>query len=454
MSRIAESRMPDLGTFVLRAENFKKAGYDLPMRPTLLGVTITDRLTGPNDLGHYVAKPGTHGDIIGALLWPNAETREIPAWSWAWPAILPGLEDKDAKCESKGCYGAMEDEKTKDGKNAAKDVYPMTSSSFTASGPKGGKVTKPEADRRFKALQPFVPLPPKTKLPKGTAGIVLCMTDESEQKEVFFPILIGGVANSIFAINAAGDREMGTFVYDTNKCFEPDDARKARLQSMMWVLPKPTGFKVSLTYPGIEGFLAWNIFEEGAQRDQDFAWGGAVVDIPLSPDSPRQRVVGLVSHQRYGPFVAGMKKDKHQIAVVDKGDECATEKAINSMHLSPNTFWIKDSGGENIGTLCHKTLDPPDTEPMDGPLDFAEAIEEVTRQRVKEYDNPTLCHLEWWERDIDTLTGEVGETQAQRPGACLEHQFFDKKRNGKWRWRSSCAGKESEGQSEEGGGEP
>src|SRR6185503_7255656 len=276
--RLTESRMPGgPGVFILRHENYAKGPnkYSLAQRPTLMGTMITERQVTGTGLGHYVYKQETLGDIVGALCWPNnPKSRDIPAWSWAWPSIMDNSNSGNKGSQNydpdsligignggnqpqpdPNCARCKEIEDEDD--DHAGDVYPMTVATISitpdADGggvpPRGGlapgffpgfgiiggnqapkdKKIVPIPDFRFRPIKPLiVGIDADQIIPKRTVGITLCLTDEDVQKEVFFPFIGGG--NSIIAVNATGDRRMGTLVYDLTCESEIDKERSARLQ--------------------------------------------------------------------------------------------------------------------------------------------------------------------------------------------------------------------------------
>lgn len=123
-----------------------------------------------------------------------------------------------------------------------------------------------KADTRYKPLRANMPdIWPK--FPKGTFGIALPASDETQQQELFFPI-----SPNLMAINKAGDPMLGSLVCDANDKFEIDKDRVTRLQSMMWVLKKPKGG---------ENAIGWNLNESGCGD----VVGGWVVDKPNGGDA-------------------------------------------------------------------------------------------------------------------------------------------------------------------------
>ena len=455
MAKFTDSGQLDgIGIVILRHNAFRKKGYTLQMRPCILGVAIDDYdTTKKGSPPKYIYRPENVGDILGALLWPaDFKKRPMSAWHWAWPSILPGPKPKAPGGGSASArWSQKPDDEDGDGKSAS-SVFPMSTVTVTNSDPKkkNKKSILPTPDLRFRPLKPIiVKTDPDQKFPPSTPGITLALPVEDEQREVFFPL--GGGGNTLIAVDDAGDRDMGTLVYDTTAEYELNQQRKARLQSMFWVLPLISDLKVSMDI-GAEPFLGWNIYQEQGYRDK-LVIGGAIVDFPPPaeiPTSGRKRVVGFVSHKHHGPLIAGALKDKHQIGVIDKGDPDGLDKPTNSAHISTNAYFLM-AGEETAdqGKDCHKKLDPPGTEPLDGPLDFEGPIPDEKLNAMKEYDNPTQCHLELWERnppvDFGSTEGTGGEeVKLIQPGDCIEHQFFEKKRAGKWRLRSSCVGSESE----------
>ena len=63
-------------------ENHRYRDDRLDLRTLRPAVRISDR----DQFGGYIYEEGTAGDIICAVFWEE-ESRVIPGWSWAWPAI-------------------------------------------------------------------------------------------------------------------------------------------------------------------------------------------------------------------------------------------------------------------------------------------------------------------------------------------------------------------------------
>lgn len=212
------------------------------------------------------------------------------------------------------------------------------------------------ADDRYKSIKANMPdIWPK--FPKGTFGIALPASDETQQQELFFPI-----QPNLIAINAGGDPKMGSMVCDANDDFEIDRNRISRLQSMMWVLKKPMGG---------ENGIAWNLNESACEDSV----GGWVIDKPndgtpgtapppvatdsgggdfVTPGGPaitgaqsgpgqtttgpkaKDRVVGRMSVLHGGPLDVGSGKCRHV-----KGAD-ADDRKISATHLSTKSLFRKN----------------------------------------------------------------------------------------------------------------
>lgn len=130
-------------------------------------------------------------------------------------------------------------------------------------------------DDRVEGITPALPPSKKgqkgwPKFPDGTVGISLPANIEERQVDLFMP-----TDPRLIAVNYAGDREMGTPVFDLNEKHEIDGERGQALQSMMRIIKKPLGGA---------NVIAWQLGPSGCGD----TYGGYVFDKKNSgePDAP------------------------------------------------------------------------------------------------------------------------------------------------------------------------
>ena len=329
MTFIADSRKPGPqgGYWPLQHKDFDQQGYSVDTRVSRLAVRITGRLTAPGgQLGHYLYDKKSVGDMLGGMLWPK-DTRPIPAWGFAFPAVITS-------------------------------VPPLG----TSGGPKMRPIRTDDylPDPRFEELEITEPSESEgctsSSLTVGTIGVALVGTEETEQKNLFFP---SGTSPHI-AVNNSGDAQAGTFVADMK--FDPvsgdpviDPDRCARLQTMIRVV-RPSSYDCGGLV--IDNALAWNLAPTGLfGTTENVAGGGIVYDkggkkgvilqIPTlggpsviqvvptgSPDPITQGTLGLASARFSGPFEVGAPTgDQHKLGITADNEE------INALHLSSNAYF-------------------------------------------------------------------------------------------------------------------
>jgi len=165
----------------------------------------------------------TFGDDLGWNLWQSEDRRERHhGWGTAWPSIVvqagkaprgaptPGAAAKRGGLGGTRARGAASETK----------ILPLL------------KVD--EEDARFKKAEPGLP-EWAGLFPKGATGTRGSGTEERSQEETWHPDFL----NALFAVNRAGDPEIGTRIYDLKDDSSPDPERWAHLQSSFSVYKLP-----------------------------------------------------------------------------------------------------------------------------------------------------------------------------------------------------------------------
>ena len=202
------------------------------------------------------------------------------------------------------------------------------------------------ADERLKELKPAIfKVDGKRawpKFPKGSVGISLIADEEENQVDLFHP-----TDPRLVAVNKAGDKDMGSLVFDLTKDFEFDKDRGVPLQSMMWVLKKPLG---------ASNAIAWQLGPSGCKDTRggyvmDDSTGGAGVaqsgagagqSRPTVVEEPgggkQSKVVARASRNNGGPFDVGSGKCRHVLGRDADGNPIAR------LHFDINTLFRQDDG--------------------------------------------------------------------------------------------------------------
>ncbi len=262
-------------------------GGDLPLQdhrgthtefaPHLRACISAARVESRDPFSNYVAQGHegsqhpvkTVGDLIGGMHIQNdPDLRQTGAWTFALPVVTQEASKKPKK-EKKGGPLKTQTRKTQSQINKEERrpvrVLPVRDDLW-------------DPDKRFLELTPFVhPLTPS--MPKGTPGIVLSGMLESKQHELLFPSL----GNALVAVNAAGDPDLSTVVYDLTDEDELDELRNAQLHSFFEVDLIAGGGKVF----GESDALVWQLGLSGKDK---IPGRGLVVDSPggrlTSPPKP------------------------------------------------------------------------------------------------------------------------------------------------------------------------
>lgn len=350
--RLADSRL--VGYMPLQHSGYKHAGFDLQFRACIVGVRVTDRMTGPDDVGTWIVDKDSVGDVHGGQLWKKAK-RDVPMWRFATPVVIgkgatgggtqAGHGGSPAPPSAGFVFGGVNTDFSSGSPQAGASFSGVRNDFSSGSSQAGasftdpsGRVPDPNAstygfrpvgsntpggsapgagslpgggapgeapqsdpvmnggdapppttnggapvatvpptndkcgtkkspatmlpimdegftgDDRLQGVPAIVPKAKKgakgwPKMPDGMVGISLIGNDEDRQVDLFFP-----TDPRLISVNFAGDKDMGSLVFDLTKKFEIDGERGAPLQAIMRVVKKPMG---------AENSLAWQIDDSG-----------------------------------------------------------------------------------------------------------------------------------------------------------------------------------------------
>lgn len=249
----------------------------------LAGAAIDLGLTGASKLGlDTITDEGSTNDGKDG----GGGARPMPGWAFAWPAVTvgsggsstggpgtaggggstgkPAKQPKASAIAFPGKDGAPTIIQTVARINSAKSTAllgpkvtrvrpktgtqpkPPTDKTQTRDKPTGGDDTSvrilPARDAKWGVDNRFTPLvanvhPDQGAIAPNTPGIMIGATDESQQIPLFLPTKPG----SLIAVNFAGDPTLGSLVSDLRPDDTPDEARRARLQTLMRVVRLSAG---------------------------------------------------------------------------------------------------------------------------------------------------------------------------------------------------------------------
>lgn len=234
------------------------------------------------------------GTIVGSILWRDAKKlavptgfrstgrplREVPSWSWAFPAIvLSSTERPD------GLFSVR--------------LLPVGDAGFAV-------------DERYEVLEAVSSAP----CTAGLSGTVLAATDERSQQNLFFP-----TGSRLSAPHFAGSAEDGSLVFD-----DGDKDRRARLQTLTrpWIVPSTCG-----------GDLYGRPSSLGLALQIGISKGGVRGVLADGGNGGPQRIGGL-SRDVAGPFHVPAAGDKHQQGTNSDGEP------IGPVELSSDAIWHLD----------------------------------------------------------------------------------------------------------------
>lgn len=313
--------------------------------------------------GAFPGFAGVPNPLGGTWPWPGFTGAPNPlGGTWPWPRFSGG-SGGGAGAPSGGDAGAgifgignpnAGKKKKSGGAHGNGGPYGAKMTPVTPSGSGTGSVitrmspTKSDwrEDLGYESKQPIGPmrngLPEWPSFPKGFHGLTVQATDVDKQTEMFMP-----VDPRLIAPNNGGVPQMGTLVADVAPTREVDIARMAPLQSLVRVVPKPSG---QFTLKGAQGnALAWNIGISGLWDSM----GGFVVD----DNGSGSAFTAVVSVRGGGPFdVAG--PCKHVIGQTSEGDP------ITPLHFSKDML-IRGFGVD--GPLDFRNLEVPADQIENGP---------------------------------------------------------------------------------------
>lgn len=347
------------GYWPLQALGFEGDGEALEQRDVRYAVRIKGRDLGPGKLGHFILDEDSAGDVLGGFLWP-AETRPIPGWAFAWPAVMTqtsveGITSSPQVPQLRGMV-PVHDELYAD-------------------------------DDRFKNLKPVLPAggeafirPECWPYPAaGSFGIALDSTQEGQQDNLFYQ-----TDPRLIAANAGGHARIGSVVADLfDKTDAIDQDRCARLQSQWRVVGLPGKD---------EKTIAWQLGPPGRRLTTPGAntpgYGhtydleaGNVFGGSVDPNVKTLAGIGIASVHGGGPLLVTDRTDQHIMG------ETPNKEPIAPLHFSTEALWkglpaatdptfdafFFDAAGTPtaIGdVLFANGLTTPMDEPGDGPLLF------------------------------------------------------------------------------------
>lgn len=298
--RIFDSRQLGGGVFPLQHESYGAKGWISSTKASILCYRILDRLTGPDDVGHWVYEAESVGDLHGGQLLKRVVTsRELSMWRFATPVIKSSSTDPISEGAGKPpCTPLSEDPN-------AFPVLPVFDESWNP-------------DQRFAGFNAvvFQPIGAEDEIqmyPLDTVGISLTANNDQKQANLFFPAYM-----RLMAVNWGGDHRTGTLVYDQKGSSSIDFQRAARLQSAFRVCKKPLGQANT---------LAFQLNETGCN---DGSFGGYFCDFPdggdIAVEGDTNRAFARGSYVFGGLLHAGHADDKHKQGVNADGNP------INPLH--------------------------------------------------------------------------------------------------------------------------
>jgi len=147
----------------------EETDYDLALRFVRHACELQTRIEGTLE---PEIKLGSFGDVLGAALWPKEEgRRDIPAWSFAWPALTEAAVSPPPAIDPKKTQ-------TKAQKAAKREHHQVLSLPL---------LNELEKDTRFTALDVALPGEGRHALPVGWPMLVVAANDEHTQRRVAFP---------------------------------------------------------------------------------------------------------------------------------------------------------------------------------------------------------------------------------------------------------------------------
>lgn len=327
--RIADSRVA--GFYPLQHRGYDQKGFDLQLRGSIFGLRITDRYVGPDDFGEWEIDPDSVGDIHGGQLlkkndrdvpmWrfatpmivnPGSSKDNPPGTPVAAPGhgggpaptagfVFQGINlnfssgSPNAGISLDGQVPNFSSGSPQAGVSITEPLPPGSVGAAVGGGVGGGAPqptpganrgqgnkkcgTAPSSFEAFpifdadfnpdRRLEPLSINQPKIngkkvwpKFPNSWVGLSLTANDERDQIDLFLP-----TDPRLVSVNFAGDKDMGSRVYDLDEKFNIDPDRGQALQSLTRVIKKPLGEPNA---------LAWQLGPSGCEDTH----GGYVIDNP------------------------------------------------------------------------------------------------------------------------------------------------------------------------------
>ena len=339
---------------------------------------------------------GVSGAVIGGVGGAGAAAQFVPG---AGDQAGSGSEQESQSANGVATPGVLGDDVATPGtlggdcKTAPEIRYlPIADADYVADDRFGAKKgTRPTFDNGEAAWGP---------VPRKSYGVMLTTTEEFFQTDLFLP-----ADPRLWAVNVAGDPDMGTRVFDLNSDFEPDKDRGAVLHSVLRVVKKPSG---SVDWHG-QNTLALQFVDSGCKDVRgglyaDVGQGGQA--ITPADAGPGQAITeaggagltfGTLSHADSGINTAGSgKNDKHNIGTDEDGNP------INAGHFNMGGYlWASNE--------------------EDGPF---------------QYDGPFIYQR--GPKPFRHVPGLFFTDVFFEFDATIGHEFVGGPRSGKFKWRSTA----------------
>lgn len=374
------------------------------LRHVPMAIRVDDRLRDIGDVGTFRYRSETYGDVIGPFLWINAsenESRPISGWQTHWPVMSWSRDPSDRRINR---VKGEDDPGIPTRLKFTTWQFPLN---MVKTRGQGGD-EEYARDINFAKEEPFYD-PFWNRMPGGHIGMIVDSTNEDAQIPMYL-----STDPRLYAVNVDGDPQCGTLVCDLNEHSEIDVNRSARLQSFFRVGRPREG---CFSWTG-QNVLAWQLGK--AEKDGIEGIGmvceSRVIPTPaaITPDSPKLRHIDKVDKAKErnvifaaagaiasGPFVVGLKEDKHRIGLT------ADQEPINSLGLSIDTYFRIYQPPQVPGANVPTVLD------LDASLDF-----DITTAYKAKVDLPfrQKVHLRY---DFDA-----------------KHNHICGEKDGKWRWET------------------
>lgn len=368
------------------------------------------RIIDYDNLGRAIIEDGSHGDVIGAVLWKEREgERPMPAWNpGAFPAVVAGGAPPERLVPVPTGQEAISSAAS--GSEAIAPALlsppsppPQERGGGAITGPGLGLVL-PVRDASWTPDSRFGGKMVETVAPPGTRGIVLAGTEEYRQEDVFYSSLD---QSPLIAAHRGPQRSRipgSTPVHDLRDDGSIDrDEFLAPLNSMFWIhkdingndilswyidefgqptghggggyviaepqggpfgvptgrnTPFPTGGNETRFSSSLNAWINQSRNGSAGQIGQVIAIGSALEDptkindpAPVMVPEPTLILADVEGRDNFAPFDVGTLGDRHQIGVTPEGIP------INPLHFSERSLFHWPQVGD--GPLDFSPLPPP-----------------------------------------------------------------------------------------------